>query len=295
MGWAACLTIANTVEAGTGLKKIVLIAGAKSHGPGDHEYEKGAKLLKHCLDTSPNVKGVKTEVYLNGWPQNHAALEDVDTILLYSDGSDRNEKAHPLLIGERMATLDRLMKRGVGFMAIHYAVFIPSKKCGDGYLDWMGGYFDYENGPAANKWFSKIETKTYAVHPAAPTHPIALGLKPFELKEEYYFNMRFREPDTRRVPILTFGPDDSDASSVVAWAVQRTDGGRGFGYTGGHFHKNWQNENVRKMVLNALLWTAKVEVPPGGVESTLPTDEQSKSEEAIKTLIITGHNPPAHN
>ncbi len=57
---------------------------------------------------------------------------------------------------------------------------------------------------------------------------------------------------------------------VVAWAVQRADGGRGFAYTGGHFHKNWANENYRRLVLNALLWTAGVEVPAGGVRSTWP-------------------------
>ncbi|MBI3852968.1 MAG: ThuA domain-containing protein [Verrucomicrobia bacterium] len=273
VGWAVCLTTTNAVAAGAGLTKIVLIAGTKSHGPGDHEYEKGVKLLKHCLDSSPNVKGLQMEIHLNGWPKDPAVLEDADTILIYCDGSDHDEKAHPLLIGDRMTTIDRLMKRGVGFMAIHYAVFIPSKKGGDQYLDWLGGYFDYEHGPAANKWFSKIETKIYAVHPATPTHPIARGLEPFEVKEEYYFNMRFREPDARRIPILTFGRDDSDSASVIAWAVQRADGGRGFGYTGGHFQNNWQNENVRRMVLNALLWTAKAEVPPGGVASTLPADE----------------------
>jgi len=69
IGWLAVAIAANAAEARTGLKKIVLIAGTKSHGPGDHEYEKGVKLLKHCLDTSPNVKGVETKVYLNGWPQ----------------------------------------------------------------------------------------------------------------------------------------------------------------------------------------------------------------------------------
>jgi hypothetical protein len=53
---------------------------------------------------------------------------------------------------------------------------------------------------------------------------------------------------------------------VLAWAFQRPDGGRGFGFTGGHFHHNWGNDDCRKLVLNAILWTAKVEVPPGGVE-----------------------------
>ena len=45
------------------------------------------------------------------------------------------------------------------------------------------------------------------------------------------------------------------------WAVERPDGGRGVGFTGGHFHRNWRDDNFRKVVLNALLWICKVEVP----------------------------------
>ena len=54
---------------------------------------------------------------------------------------------------------------------------------------------------------------------------------------------------------------------VVAWAFQRADGGRSFGFTGGHFHRNWADDNQRKLLLNAILWTAKVPVPRHGVES----------------------------
>ena len=259
----------SAAESSKPLKKIILIAGKKSHGPGDHEYEKGVELLKRCLDTSPNAKGIRTEVYLNGWPQDASALDEAATILFYCDGSDRDEKAHPLLRDNRIETIDRLMKRGVGFVAIHYAVFIPSKNGGEQYLDWMGGYFDYENGTAANKWYSKIETKEYQVSLPTPEHPIVRDVQPFQIKEEYYFNMRFRENDRRLIPILTFGSDKADLTSVVGWAVDRTDGGRGFGYTGGHFHKNWENDNVRKMILNALLWTAKVDVSKEGMISSL--------------------------
>jgi hypothetical protein len=59
----------------------------------------------------------------------------------------------------------------------------------------------------------------------------------------------------------------------VAWACERADGGRGFGFTGGHFHKNWGDDNFRKVMLNAILWVAKVEVPPNGVQSNV-TPEQ---------------------
>ena len=51
-------------------------------------------------------------------------------------------------------------------------------------------------------------------------------------------------------------------------------GGRGFGFTGGHFHRNWQDDNLRKIVLNAIAWTAKVEVPTDGVPSKTPSDEE---------------------
>jgi type 1 glutamine amidotransferase len=55
----------------------------------------------------------------------------------------------------------------------------------------------------------------------------------------------------------------------VAWAVERADGGRGFGFTGGHFHAGWGNNDQRKLMLNAILWSAKGEVPAEGVASTV--------------------------
>jgi len=59
----------------------------------------------------------------------------------------------------------------------------------------------------------------------------------------------------------------------MMWAIERPDGGRGFGFSGAHFHKNWGNENFRKVVLNALLWISKIEVPAAGVECNVTPDE----------------------
>jgi hypothetical protein len=58
----------------------------------------------------------------------------------------------------------------------------------------------------------------------------------------------------------------------MMWAVERPDGGRGFGFTGGHFHLNWQNNEQRRLMLNALVWLAKLEVPTGGVDSAPVSD-----------------------
>ena len=74
-------------------------------------------------------------------------------------------------------------------------------------------------------------------------------------------------PDVRKMVLEEKKP------AVVAWAVERKDGGRGFGFTGGHFHKGWANDSQRTLVLNAIAWTAKAEVPALGVASKF-TDEQ---------------------
>jgi hypothetical protein len=59
----------------------------------------------------------------------------------------------------------------------------------------------------------------------------------------------------------------------VAWAFERPNGGRGFGFTGLHNHLNWRNPDFRKTILNAVLWLAHAEVPEQGVDVAL-TDAQ---------------------
>jgi hypothetical protein len=81
-------------------------------------------------------------------------------------------------------------------------------------------------------------------------------------------------------PIVTATPPDetrkTDAAKahpgrpeILAWAFERSAGGRSFGFTGAHFHRNWDDENFRRLVVNAILWSAKLEVPPGGARVDL--------------------------
>jgi hypothetical protein len=65
----------------------------------------------------------------------------------------------------------------------------------------------------------------------------------------------------------------SGREETMMWTFERPDGGRGFGFTGGHTHANWGDDNQRKVVLNALLWIAKVDVPKNGVESHVGAEE----------------------
>ena len=267
--------------------KIVLIAGPiTGHGKNTHEYEKNVILLKHLLETSPNVKGVRVEAHFQGWPQDPLTLDDAATIVMISDGGDHRESDHPFYVGERFEVLKKQMARGCGLVNFHWTTFHPSRVHQE-ITEWVGGYFDYQTGNTPNKWFSAISTWEGPTTLGTPAHPILRGVKPFTLQEEFYYRIKFRDNDERLQPILLTRPPGGKSDEVVGWAVERKDGGRGFGFTGGHFYKNWWLPDFRRMVLNAILWTAKVEVPTAGVESTL--------EEPVRLLIVTGHNHPAHD
>jgi type 1 glutamine amidotransferase len=259
--------------------RIVFLAGPPSHGPGDHEHRAGCLLLKSCLD---HVPGITSEVYSNGWPQNpEAAFAGAATVVIYSDGGE----GHPFLHGDRLKTIAELMKKGVGLVCLHYAVE-PTKALGEKeFLDWIGGCFevDWSVNPTWTPQFKPL-----------PEHPVTRGVKPPDILDEWYFHMRFRDGMKGVTPILSAvapastmnrpdGPHEGNPAvreavkrgepQIVAWAAERPGGGRGFGFTGGHYHRNWGNDDFRKLVLNAILWTAKIEVPAGGVDSRVTEEE----------------------
>jgi type 1 glutamine amidotransferase len=268
-------------------KKVVLIAGPiTGHPKHTHEYEKSVILLKHVLDTSPNAPGVTVETHFRGWPDNPATLDDADTIVLISDGSDRREGDHPLYVGERLSVLERQMRRGCGLVLLHWSTFNPSR-FHDRVTEWVGGYFDYETGPEPRKWRSAIQTWEGPTKLGAAGHPILRGVAPPRVQEEFYYRIRFREDDPRVTPVLLTRPPGETQDYAVGWAVEREDSGRGFGFTGGHFYRNWWNDDFRRLILNAIVWTAGADVLAGGVASELA--------EPKKALIVTGYQHPAHD
>jgi type 1 glutamine amidotransferase len=255
------------------MRKIVLLAGPKDgkHPAGTHEYADTVRTIQKALESS-NVAGqVKVEIHTNGWPEDPKTLDDADAILLVSAGADHNEADHPFLVGDRMQVLEKQMDRGCGLVLLHWSVFVPVKY-EEQFVRWVGGFFDYQRGDDPRGWYSDITFATATIRPN-PKHPIAKGVPPFEHKDEYYYNIRFGKDDERVTPVVTVTLPEVEQPQVVAWAVERKDGGRGFAFTGGHFQKSWEEDAYRTLMLNAVCWTAKVPVPAGGVHKTLAFDD----------------------
>jgi type 1 glutamine amidotransferase len=277
-----------SAESQPSAKKIVLIAGKKSHGPGVHEYELDAKLLKSCLDTAANLKGIVTETHFNGWPADPKTLDNADAIVLLSDGLDKPYPIdqHPFLKGDRLSIVQRQMRRGCGLAIIHWPLWVPEKVGKETFLSWLGGFCDYENPPPPGM-SDKVDWSKQTAH------PICRGLEPFAFDDEYYANVRFAAEDPRFTPILPFPGKAKE--KLWAWAWNRDDGGRSFAFIGGHAHANWKIEGLRKAILNAIVWTAGVEVPKEGVQSSLSSGEKPRAAaKSIKTLILTGRHHPGH-
>jgi len=293
-----------------GNKRILFIAGERSHGYGDHEHFAGCRILADVVQRT--AAKVKCEVIRNGWPQDDSVIDTADSIVIYSDGGAGR---HPSL-----AHLDRLKKqmdRGAGLVCIHYAVEVPKDRGGPEFLSWLGGYFetDWSVNP---HWDAKFDN--------LPKHPITSGVKPFQTRDEWYFHMRFPEGMKGVTPILSAVPpastmDRPDGAHSgnptvrkevargdlqhVAWATERPDGGRSFGFTGGHYHWNWGRTEPTKLVANAILWSAHMPVPEAGASvepKTLkqlqenqddPIDKKFKPEEIIKAFQLISSNSPS--
>lgn len=266
--------------------KIVLIAGPITGHPKEaHEYEKCVVLLKELLETSPNLPGhPQVEIHFHGWPTDPKSLDDADTIVMLGDGGDHREQDHPLYVGDRREQFAKQMKRGCGCVFLHWSVFHPAR-FHDDTTEWNGAYFDYETGPGANHWYSAIQTWSAEARPMAG-HPVTQGVHSYRVPEEFYYRVKTRENDSRLIPLLITRPPGETTDYTVAWAVERTNGGRGFGTTGGHFFTNYWQPDFRRLVLNAIAWTAHL-LPDGGVDS-LPM-------ERFRVLVVTGANHPAHD
>lgn len=261
-----------------GPKQIVFIAGGDSHGKGEHEHKGGTTLLAEKFKAAyPESE----TLVIQGWPDDLTPLKEANTIVVFCDGGGDH------LLAPHLSKLDQILAKGTGLVMLHFALEIPKGEGGQYFQKWIGGYFetDWSVNPIFTASFDSI-----------PKHPVTNGVKPFAIKDEWYYHMRFVNRMNGVTPILQTLPPESTLQlkdgthsnnkfvrkavlenkepQIMAWTYDRPAIGRGFGFTGAHMHTNWQDDNFRKLVLNAIAWTAQMNVPDEGIVSAKPSNEE---------------------
>lgn len=271
LAWPATLA-ATTRRA----KRIVFIADLPSHGFAEHECNASCVLLASRLREA--LPGVDTVVHRDGWPARRGVLRGASALVLLTNGGE----GHPAL--KHLDDIGELMDRGGGLSVFHWGLEVPKGPVGKRFLDWIGGHYEqhWSVNPAWTARFEKI-----------PRHPVTRGVKPFAIFDEWHYHMRFRESMVGITSLLSavppdstrdgdFGPHTGNAAvrarkgmpEILAWGYERPGGGRGFGFTGGHFIWVWTQDDYRKLALNAIAWIAGIDPPEGGIASRRPSFEE---------------------
>jgi type 1 glutamine amidotransferase len=244
--------------------KIVLIAGdaGTNHAPGDHEHFAGCALFYRMLQQTAGVAPVMVQ---DGWPKNPQTLKNARAVVFYMDGAGKQTTiAHA-------DEIDALAKSGVGIAHVHQCIDYPADFVPHA-IRWLGAAYHPATGLRAhwNSTFDKF-----------PDHPVTRGVEPFTLVNEgFIYRLTWIEGLDGVTPILRAknpkekpGVPVSARDEICCWAYERSDGGRSFVNTGGHAHANWGQAGFRRLMINGILWAAKVEIPADGAKVDLDPGE----------------------
>lgn len=237
--------------------KIVLVAGSSFFKVGEHEYVPACTLLADLLKQTPGV----FPVLAIDWPKKPETFKDAKAVVFFFDGAEK----HAVLKEDRVAQLQKLAESGVGLVFFHQAVDYP-KDLNERARGWLGGVFEKGHSQRAH-WVSEFKT--------FPEHPVCRGVTPFKIDDGWLYKLRFVPEKKGITPILrtvspkATGADVNSDDAIVAWTYERSGGGRSFCFTGAHLHASFAEEGYRRLLTNAILWTAGAEVPATGAPVAL--------------------------
>ncbi len=264
------------------MTKIVLLAGSVSNKPGQHEYFAGCSILSKCLKQTPGVWPV---MVAEGWPKNEAIFKGAKAVVVYMDAGEKLAWLEPT----RWANIRELMASGAGLVAMHQAVEVPAAQA-DEFKNWLGAVWQKDIG-CRGHWDMSL-----AINPA---HATSAGVTGFDApKDGWLYNLHFADQGV--TPLLTGKVTDkarttADAKAhvgrdeVIAWAYERPDGARSIGFTGADLHSSWHIDSQRRFVTNAILWTAKLDVPKDG--APIVCDEADFTSNMDRKLLLKAKKP----
>jgi putative heme-binding domain-containing protein len=208
--------------------RIVLVAGPKDHGPGEHDYPAWQKAWSELMGAADKVEVVAAWE----WPANEE-FQKADAMVFFQRGS---------WDAKRSADLDAFLERGGGAVYIHWAV--DGQKDSPGFakrigLAWGNGS-KFRHGPV--ELIFDRETK----------HPIARNFEKLSLVDESYWDLTGELPKGR---IIATAVEDKHPRPLF-WSLEQGRG-RVFVSIPGHYSWSFDDPLFRLILLRGIAWTAR--------------------------------------
>ena len=258
------LSLATTVFAAESKRLLIVGQGPDGHPPTTHEFMAGANVLAELLKSQKNLQITVVNAD-EPWADGPKLIDAADGIAMFVTQGAQWMQTDP----QRHAALKRLAARGGAIVALHWSVGAKDAKYIQGQLDLLGAT---RGGPQRKYLVLSTELKR-----VVPNHPILHGVSDIKVHDEIYYALD-RVPGIQ--PLFTSHIEGKD--EMAAWSWERPDGGRSFGFVGLHFHANWQLQEYRRFVVQGMLWSLKLPIPPGGVSTEIDS----------KKLELNGVLPP---
>jgi type 1 glutamine amidotransferase len=192
------------------------------------------------------------------WDEGPELIGRADGVVLFLCEGGRWMARDP----KRLSALTALVKRGGGVVGLHWGVGTKDAANIDACLNVLGGC---HGGP--DRKYQVLEAD---LTPADGKLPILNGIGSLRVKDEFYYQLKFTVEGALK-PVLRAAIDGKQ--ETVAWAWERPDGGRSFGFSGLHFHENWKTLAYRRLVSQGVLWTLKLPIPENGLAADVPEAE----------------------
>jgi hypothetical protein len=241
---------------------LLLAQSPDGHPPSSHEYVAGLNVLHHLLKHQPKLE-VRFVNADSPWSDGPELLDGADAAVLFLTEGAKWVSAD----AARLAAFQRLAERKGGLACLHWAMGTKPPEHIPAFTALFGGC---HGGP--DRKYKFLETQ---LRPVGDEHPITRGIAPITVLDEFYYALKWTELKPAPRPLMDAIIED--APQTVAWAWDRPDGGRSFGFSGLHYHANWQRPEYRRLVVQGVLWTLGRDVLAEGVAAEslrLPGESQ---------------------
>ncbi len=207
---------------------IVLVAGKKDHGPGEHDYPAWQIQWGQLLAAAENVE--VTAAWDFPSPEQMATA---DILIFFQKGTWNKERAEHI---------DAYLERGGGAVYIHWAVNggeqVADFSTRIGLASRAGG-IKYRHGPL-----------TLDLHNT--DHPILRNFQSLKLYDESYWML---SGEAKNVTLLASSRED-DAAQPQVWSYERGQG-RVFVSIPGHYSWTFDDPLFRILLLRGIAWSAR--------------------------------------